>query len=68
MKLASRGTSMKKLSEIIEEIDRNSDGKLTLEEVKAIAKKAHQKKSSTKRSLKLSIGAGETPAYPAPSQ
>ena len=43
---------MKKLSEIIEEIDRNSDGKLTLEEVKAIAKKAHQKKSSTKRSLK----------------
>ena len=41
LKLASRGTSMKKLSEIIDEIDNNSDGKLTLEEVKAIAKKAN---------------------------
>ena len=50
MKLASRGTSMKKLSEIIDEIDNNSDGKLTLEEVKAIAKKAHQKKTSSKSS------------------
>ena len=50
LKLASRGTSMKKLSEIIDEIDNNSDGKLTLEEVKAIAKKAHRKKTSEKSS------------------
>ena len=34
---------MKELIEIINEIDENSDGKLTFEEVKAINKKANQK-------------------------
>ena len=42
LKLASKNISMKELSEIIDEIDTDNDGKLNFEEVKAVNKRAHQ--------------------------
>ena len=42
LKLACKGFDMKKLSEIISAIDKDNDGKLTFDEVKEIAKRAHQ--------------------------
>ena len=49
LKLAQMNMTMKELGEVIRNIDGNSDGKLTFEEVKAIAKETHNrsKKSST---------------------
>ena len=52
LKLACKGFDMKKLSEIISEIDKDNDGKLTFDEVKEIAKRAHrhQNKATSKSS------------------
>ena len=36
--------SMKQLDDIIKEIDKNNDGKLTLEEVRAVQKRINKKK------------------------
>lgn len=35
--------SMKELSQLLDEIDANSDGKLTFDEIKAIAKKSYER-------------------------
>ncbi len=43
LKLAAKGMSMKDLIEIINEIDKDNDGQLSFEEVKAINKKAYAK-------------------------
>ncbi len=43
LKLAQRNMTMKELSELIDEVDEDGDGKLTFEEVKRVAMKVRQK-------------------------
>lgn len=40
--------TMKQLGDLIDEIDANSDGKLTYDEVKEITKKSYEKKNNPK--------------------
>ncbi len=43
LKIAAKGMSMKDLIEIINEVDKDNDGQLSFEEVRAINKKAYAK-------------------------
>ena len=49
LKLAKKGCTLQELNDVINEVDKNSDGKLTFEEVRAINRKARAKKNADKK-------------------
>ena len=48
LKLAKKGCTLQELNDVINEVDKHSDGKLTFEEVRAINRKARAKKNAEK--------------------